>query len=408
MAVPQRFRKLGPGLLVAAAFIGPGTVTTASKAGAGFGFALAWAVLFSIVATIILQEMAARLGLVTRQGLGQAIRSSFHHQWMRLVAGLAVAVAIGLGNAAYQTGNILGASIGMSLLAGGSVELWSVGLGACAFGLLYSGRYRYIETALIALVLLMSSAFLLTAVLAKPDLVQLVRGMLTPQLPDGSLVTVIGLIGTTVVPYNLFLHASSVCEKWPDSVPRDNAVREARIDTVAAVTLGGVVTLAIVATAATAFFGKGGFGSFTDMAQQLEPLLGGTAAKTCFAIGLLAAGLTSAITAPLAAAFAVSGALGWKAEIHSRSFRVIWMVVLLIGTSLAAAGLKSPEVTILTAQAANGLLLPLISVFLLVAVNRTDLMGAYRNGLWANLAGMIVVLISLALGGTAIYRVFVY
>ena len=102
-------RRFGPGLLVTAAFIGPGTVTTATRAGAAFGFALLWAVGFAIVATIFLQEMSARLGLVTRQGLGEAVRSTFRQRFMRFLSCVLVAAAIGFGNAAYQTGNITGA-----------------------------------------------------------------------------------------------------------------------------------------------------------------------------------------------------------------------------------------------------------------------------------------------------------
>lgn len=391
-------------MLVAAAFIGPGTVTTASKAGADFGFTLLWAVLFSIVATIVLQEMAARLGLVTRQGLGEAVRTSTRKQTARFIAGFIVAVAIGLGNAAYQTGNIVGAAVGLTLIAGGSIQMWAVVIGLAAFSLLFTGRYRYIERGLICLVLAMSSTFLVTAFLVGPNISQLVQGGFTPRLPDGSLLTVIGLIGTTVVPYNLFLHASSVCQKWSNEIPTTVALREARMDTIAAVTLGGFVTLAIVATAATAFFGKGGLANAAQMARQLKPLLGGPAAKFFFASGLLAAGLTSAITAPLAAAFAISGAMGWRNQLNSWSFRAIWMTVLIVGTGFAALGLKSPQVTILIAQAANGILLPFITIFLLIAVNRRDLMGQFKNGHFANLAGGLVVLTTLLLGVTAVYK----
>ena len=140
------------------------------------------------------------------------------------------------------------------------------------------------------------------------------------------------------------------------------------------------------------------------MAKQLEPLLGGPAARIFFAGGLLAAGLTSAITAPLAAAFAISGAMGWSTELKSARFRSIWITVLCAGTCLAAAGLKSPQVTILIAQAANGLLLPLITIFLLIAVNRSEQMKDYRNGILANVLGGAVVLITLLLGATAIYK----
>jgi manganese transport protein len=403
-------RRLGPGLLVTAAFIGPGTVTTATRAGAAFGFALLWAVVFAIVATIFLQEMSARLGLVTRQGLGEAVRTTFRQRFMRILSCVLVAAAIGFGNAAYQTGNITGASIGLSLLSDLSRQTWAIVLGLGAFALLLSGRYKLIERVLIALVVLMSVMFIVTAILVRPDPARVVEGTFVPIIPDGSLLAVIALVGTTVVPYNLFLHASSVCEKWPDSVPTDEALQESRFDTVLAVVLGGLITAAIVMTAAVAFFGKSVTPSADEMARQLEPLLGGPAAKIAFASGFVAAGLTSAITAPLAAAYALSGVFGWKVDLKSWAFRAVWMVVLTAGTVIAAMGMKSPETTIIMAQAANGVLLPLIAVFLLASVNRRDLMGAYRNGWPANLVGVFVVLVAAVLGVmtllTQVFRVF--
>jgi manganese transport protein len=223
-----------------------------------------------------------------------------------------------------------------------------------------------------------------------------------PSLPPQSLTTVIGLIGTTVVPYNLFLHASSVQEKWPKSVSLERSLGESRLDTSLAVGLGGVITLAIVTTAAAAFYGKSPVEDPALMAAQLEPLLGGPAAKVLFAVGLFAAGTTSTITAPLAAAYAASGALGWRQDLKAWTFRSVWFAVLLVGTVLAALGWKSPAETILIAQVANGLLLPSVAVFLLIAANRTDLMGQYKNGPVANVVGGVVVLVAAGLGAYSI------
>ncbi len=193
-----------------AAFIGPGTITTASKAGAGFGFALAWAILFSVVAAIVLQEMAARVGLVTRRGLGEAIRSSIEHPALRGLAVALVVAAIAFGNAAYQTGNITGAAMGLEVLTGVSRPTLALGIGLVAGALLVIGSYKLIERAMIGLVVAMSVVFIITAVVIRPDIGALARGAFVPSLPPGSLVLTIAVIGTTVVPYNLFLHASVV------------------------------------------------------------------------------------------------------------------------------------------------------------------------------------------------------
>jgi Mn2+/Fe2+ NRAMP family transporter len=232
----------------------------------------------------------------------------------------------------------------------------------------------------------------------------MLKGALIPSVPSGSLLTVIALIGTTVVPYNLFLHASAVQEKWPAEVETRRALRESRLDTGLSIGLGGLITLAVMSTSAAAFFGGSGEFSAANMARQLEPLLG-SGARYFFAAGLFAAGLSSAVTAPLAAAYAVCGVLGWSRDLRGIEFRGVWLSVLLCGTVYAALGAR-PLTAILFAQAANGFLLPICALFLLVLMNRRDQLGEYRNSLAANIAGGLVVLVTLGLGALKILRVF--
>ncbi len=396
--------KFGPGILVTAAFIGPGTVTTASIAGAEYGFALLWALLFSVFATMILQDMAARLGLVTRRGLAEALRENFAGSWLGGGAIALVVVAIGFGNAAYEAGNIIGAAIGLESILALPMSAWAVLVGLLAAALLASGTYALIEKLLVALVLLMSGVFLATLLQVGPDLGAMLRGALVPQVPSGSLLTVIALVGTTVVPYNLFLHASAVQEKWPAGSDTRQALREARIDTGLSIGLGGLITLAVMSTSAAAFFGGDSEFSAANMARQLEPLLG-SGARYFFAAGLFAAGLSSAVTAPLAAAYAVCGVLGWSQDLKSPRFRVVWITVLVCGTGFAAVGTK-PLLAILFAQAANGFLLPICALFLLVVMNRSGSLGEHVNSALINGLGGLVVLVTVALGALKVLRVF--
>jgi len=401
----RRKRPFGPGLLVAAAFIGPGTVTTASVAGAQFGFALVWAVGFSIFATLILQEMAARLGIIARSGLGEALRTAVRTPFFRLLLLTLVVIGIGGGNAAFEMGNILGASVALAEVSGLPTSSWTLVVGGLAFVLLWSGTYAAIERVLVFLVLLMSGVFLLTALLVQPSLSDILTGFFSPTLPAGSFVTVMALIGTTVVPYNLFLHASTVQAKWPATLFASQALREARRDTLLSISLGGVLTLALVATAAAAFFRQGmALENATSIAKQLEPLVG-SHAPLLFAAGLFAAGLTSAITAPLAAAYATAGVLGWSVDLDTGKVRLVWSTVVLIGTGLAFLG-QHPLVAILLAQAVNACLLPLLAGCLLFVMNQQNLLGSYTNGMLANMAGGAVVLIVTGLGVFQFFRVF--
>jgi Mn2+/Fe2+ NRAMP family transporter len=384
---------------VAAAFIGPGTVTTATLAGAGFGTALLWALLFSTLATMAFQEMAARLGLVTGQGLGEAVRRRFEGPARWLAVGLVVAAVAG-GNAAYETGNLLGGALGLEGAVGGDVRAWAVLIGGLAFTLLWTGSYRILERVMVLMVGLMSVTFLATAVRVLPEAGALVRGLFVPTIPDGSLLLVVGLVGTTVVPYNLFLHAAAVREHWdgPQDLPR------ARRDLVLSIGVGGMVSMAVLLTAAGTLAGTGdGITSAGQMAASLEPLLGPWA-RTVFAVGLFAAGMTSAITAPLAAAYATAGAVGWPRDLRDARLRAVWAGVLGVGVLLALVGLQ-PVPAILFAQAANGILLPAVALFLLVAVNDRRWMGTWANGWAADLVGGVVVLVAAALGVRALVRV---
>lgn len=398
---PRSRRRSGPGWIVAAAFIGPGTVTTATLAGARYGAGLLWALLFSTLATMALQEMAARLGLVTGSGLGEAIRRRFTGTGRWLVVGLVVA-AIGIGNAAYQTGNLLGGALGLEGVVGGDLRLWVLALGAMAGALLFTGSYRLVERVMVGLVLVMSATFLATAVMVLPAVEAPLAGLLRPQLPDaGALLMAVGLIGTTVVPYNLFLHASAVRERWPEG---ETELPFARRDLVSSIAVGGLVSMAILLTSAGTLGGAGTeVTSAADMARALEPILGAWAG-TAFGVGLFAAGLTSAITAPLAAAYAVAGALDWPRDLRDPRLRAVWGGVLLIGVGFGVAGV-SPVPAIVFAQAANGILLPTIAVFLLIVVNDRGWMGDRVNGTLANVIGGLVVTVAAVLGGRALLSV---
>lgn len=364
----RRFR-LGPGLLITAAFIGPGTVVTASKAGAQFGCELLWTIMFACVGTIVLQSLAARLGILSGAGLGESIRETFSgSRFLRPAVALVIA-AIGVGNAAYQTGNLTGAAAGITSVIPGGATLWLLILVASSALIVCLGGYKVIHGILVGLVLLLSLSFLGAATVSMPAPRDVVAGMLMPRISTDSLTLVIGLIGTTIVPYNLFLHAGSAASTWK-GIDKQRAVVHSDWDTALSVSLGGLVTAAIVLTASAAFFQTETAWTSTDqIAQQLQPTLG-RASGIAFAFGLFAAGLTSSITAPVATAYAVCGCLGWQTSPSSRAFRAIALAVIGVGGACAIGFGKSPATTILFAQVANGLLLPFIACFLLLVVSR--------------------------------------
>ncbi len=394
MGFVKKLKEIGPGAMVAAAFIGPGTVTTATLSGAGYGYTLLWAVLFSTIATVILQEMTARLGLVAKMGVGSALRAKLQNPVLKFLVAFLVIGAILVGNAAYEAGNISGAVLGFDDHWGDSpINPMVLVLGMVAFVLLFSGKYSIIERFLVFLVAFMGIVFLVSAILLKPDFRSILQGMFIPKLPEGSLLMVLGLIGTTVVPYNLFLHASSVREKWKG----DADLATVRYDTFLSIAVGGLITMAILITAAVAFEGSGRcVSNLSDLSLQLKPILGDWS-QDFIALGFLAAGFTSSITAPLAAAFATSEILGWQGGLKDRRFQFIWFFVLLCGVVFSSLGFR-PTNVILFAQIANGLLLPIVAIFLLWIMNDKKLLGYSTNTYASNVLGFIVVLITLGLG----------
>jgi manganese transport protein len=386
------------GYIIAAAFIGPGTITTASLAGAQYGFHLVWALLFSVIATIVLQDMAARLGLVTGEGLADGMTSSTTSPVLKKLMVFLIIAAIGIGNAAYESGNLTGAAIGLNALIPFGYSAWAILLGILATLLLFSSQYKLIEAVLVGLVFLMATVFICTLFFASPDWSLMWRQFTSPTVSLDSLTMTLALIGTTIVPYNLFLHASLMANQSTDG-PLGETIATCRQQSISAIAFGGLITLVVVATAMTAFFGSNAELSAASLSKQLEPVLG-QYAQWFFAIGLFAAGLTSAITAPLAAAYAVCGALNRPTDLHSRHFKAIWLTVILVGVGVASAGFK-PLVAILFAQAANGVLLPIVAVFLLVVMNTHPKLGQYRNRFASNLLGSTVIVLILIL---AIYK----
>nr|WP_262910623.1 Nramp family divalent metal transporter [Psychroserpens luteolus] len=388
--------------MVAAAFIGPGTVTVCTLAGVNFGFSLLWAMLLSIFATIVLQEMSARLGIVSQRGLSEVIRTEIKNPLFRTLAIILILSAIVVGNAAYEAGNISGSVLGLEALFGNSSfnssAVYSVIIGVIAFVLLFIGNYKVLEKALITLVILMSLAFLITAIVTKPDLTDIFKGLFIPKFSGESVLTVIALVGTTVVPYNLFLHAALVKEKWK----KESDLKFARKDTIIAVVLGGIVSMSIIISAAAIKTYE--VNGAADLAKGLEPLFGDFASYF-LSIGLFAAGITSAITAPLAAAYVASGCLGWKSDMKSVRFKAVWMFILGLGVLFSSVGFKSIEI-IKFAQVANGLLLPIIAGFLIWIMNKSSILGKHKNSVLQNGLGIIIFGIALFLGIKSILKVF--
>ena len=394
--VLRRFSSILLWSVIAAAFIGPGTVTTAAAAGASFGTALLWALLFSTLACFVLQEASARLTVVTGRTLGQALRDRYRDAVSGVMILLLVLGAIVLGCAAYEAGNILGGVAGAALATGWSKQGLTLLCGLAAFLLLWSQAPRRVARLLSIAVAVMGIAFLATAWRLAPGIDGIASGLLVPRLPGGEAgVLVLGLVGTTVVPYNLFLGSG---------LARGERLDDLRLGLAVAIGLGGAVSMGVlvVGTAVAGVF------AYEALAEVLETTLGGWAGAL-FGLGLFAAGFSSAITAPLAAAMTAADLFDHRGDgggqWHRRSWRYrgIWIGVLLTGLIFGLTDVR-PIPAIILAQALNGLLLPLVAIFLLIAVNDRRSMGSAANRWVGNLSMSAVVWVSLLLGVGGIWR----
>lgn len=381
--------------ILSAAFIGPGTVTTAASAGAEFGYAIVWALTFSIIACIVLQEASARLTLATGHNLGESIQNHFGDRPLGRVVTFTVVGSIILGCAAYEAGNILGAVEGFGLVFGVSPTWYTLLSGLAAGLLLWFGTTRIVAHVLGFIVAFMGICFLTTAILLDPPVMELFQGGVVPQFPAGSGLLILALIGTTVVPYNLFLGSG---------VSEGQSVKEMRFSLPIAVILGGIISLSVlvVGAAMTDAF------TFQKLADQLVQQLGSWAVYL-LGFGLYAAGFSSAITASMAAAITAKGLRtsdkedpAWAED--GTKYRLVWGGVLAVGVGFGVAQVQ-PIPAIILAQALNGVILPIVAIYLLLMVNSARELGPEMiNSTRYNALMGLVVFITIVLGVTNLLK----
>ena len=379
--------------IISAAFIGPGTVATAAKAGASFQLQLCWALAFSILATIVLQEAAARITLASGKSLGAIVAAQYPAVLGKRIR-WALFLAVAFGCAAYQAGNLLGAVSGLMLVSSVPYEVLLLSIGGISIGLLWQGSTQNITRLLAIVVAIMGFAFIGTAIFQHDySLEQVALNTLNVSIPEGGSLLVIGLIGTTIVPYNLFLASG---------ISQGQSLSEMRWGISLAILIGGIISIAILITGTQV---EETF-TFEALSDAVEQKLGAHTGLLV-AFGLFAAGLSSAVTAPFAAAITARGLLeadGVNWSPRSRNFRLVWAIIMGIGLLFGLLTVK-PIPAIILAQAINGILLPLVVAFLVLAINDRRLLAAqYTNVAWQNLLALLIFTITCFLGVNNLWK----
>lgn len=394
---------MGPGLIAGVVGNDAGGITTYSEMGAKTGLSLLWLFPITIVILAVVQEMAARLGVVTGQGLSDLIRDRFGVRWT-VFAMLILLVA----NMANTVAEFSGAAAALEIFGIGRYLVVPV-VAFLIWGLVLFASYRTLERVFLGIALVFVT-YIASAILAHPDWAAVGQALVAPRLDPspGILLLMVAVVGTTITPYMQFYLQSAVAEKGID----EEELKLEQLDAIGGAVWTNVIAIFIVvATAATIYATAGSttISSASDAARALEPVAGHLAGLL-FAVGLFAASVLAATIMPLSTAYVICEAFGWESGVDkrfsdARAFFGIYTLVLVVGAAIVLLpGIELLPI-ILASQNLQGLLLPIVLIFMVLLVNDRRLMGRHANGRRLNVVawgavGLVVVLDVVLLGST--------
>jgi Mn2+/Fe2+ NRAMP family transporter len=392
---------LGPGFITANVDNDPGGILTYSQAGAQFGYQLLWTLIPTTIALIVVQEMAARMGAITGKGLSDLIREEFG-----LRATFFTMLVLGLADFGNIISEFAGLASGMGLFGISKYLVVPVGAGL-VWTLIVKGRYKRVEMILI-IASLVYFAYPVSAFFSKPDWNLALRQTFIPTLSadPAYLVTIVGLIGTTITPWMQFYLQAAVVEKGVDQ--RHYGL--CRLDVIIGCIVTDVIAFFIVVACGATIY-HSGHREINDVAEAASALVpvAGKFAGLLFAVGLVNASLLSAAILPLATSYNICEGLGFESGIDKRFSEApifYWLYTLLIGGGAAFVLIPGLPLLkfILISQVANGILLPFVLVYMLLLINRPRLMGAYKNNWWQNTIAWSTALIMIVLTVGLLYN----
>lgn len=370
------FKWIGPGLLVTVGFIDPGNWASNMAAGSTYGYALLWVVTLSTLMLIVLQHNVAHLGIVT----GDCLAESCSHHLPRPVARIVLATAL-LATVATMMAEVLGGAIALNMLFGLPERIGSIIIAAVALALLLTNSYGKIEKWIIGFVSIIGISFLAELAMVHVDWVSAGAGWVVPTFPAGSSAIIVSVLGAVVMPHNLFLHSEVIQSQHFEG--KGEAVIQERldhefVDTLFSMGVGWAINSAMVVLAASTFFARGiVIDDLSLAAATLEPMLG-PAARLIFALALLFAGLSSSVTAGMAAGTITSGIVNEPYDIHDRhsSLGVIGTFVLAV---VVIFFVSDPFQGLVWSQALLSLQLPITIFTQIWLTSSPAVMGKYAN-----------------------------
>jgi len=397
----QLFTFLGPAYLVSVGYMDPGNWATDLEGGARFGYTLIWVLLMSNLMAILLQTLAARLGVVTGHDLAQACRAEYSPR-VNFILWVLTEVAI----AATDLAEVLGTIIALELLFGLPL-LWGCLITAFdTFALLYLQRWgmRQMEAVILVLVATIGGCFLIQIFQAQPDFMGVVSG-LRPSLPPGALFVAIGILGATVMPHNLYLHSALVQTRRIDTDigSRSSACKYFLIDAAIALNAAFFVNAAILILSAAVFHRHGVEVATIEQAHKLLPSFLGSGAPILFGIALLCAGQSSTLTGTLAGQIVMEGFLHlriapWLRRLITRLIALIPAVVVIV-----LAGERSTHQLLVLSQVVLSLQLSFAVIPLIHFTSNRRNMGAFATPWWGQVLAWGVAGVIVALNGKLVF-----
>jgi NRAMP (natural resistance-associated macrophage protein)-like metal ion transporter len=384
---------MGPGIITANIDNDASGITTYSVAGARFGFSLLWTLIPTTIALVVIQEMVARMGVVTGKGLSDLIRENYG-----VKAAFFMMIALFVANLGTTVSDFAGWAASMEIL--GLSKYIMVPLGAVMIWMLVTrGSYRFVENILLFACLLYFG-YVISGIMAHPDWSAVVRGTFVPDLRWNAEYTYlfIAIIGTTITPWMQFYLQSSIAEKGI----RKEEYRASRLDVIIGCSITDIIAFFIIVTCATTLFSAGvRINEASEAAEALRPLAG-SYASLIFAVSLANASLLGAIIVPLATAYYFCEAMGWERGVNKtfgEAPQFMWIYTLTIVVSALLILVPGAPLVFLMVFSAviNGVLLPFVLIFAISLVNNRKLMGDYVNSKGYNVIswGTIIVIIML-------------
>lgn len=370
----RRLAFAGPAIIASVAYMDPGNYATNIQAGAGYGYTLLWVVLLANLIAMLFQALSARLGIVTGKNLAELSRDNLPRPLVWVMWAISEVAAM-----ATDLAEFLGGAIGLSLLFGLPLMVGMAITAVVTYAILIFERqgFRPMELIIGALVLVIGLSYLAEVVIAPVEWVSAARGLMTPALPDGTaLMIAVGIIGATVMPHAIYLHSGLTQSRARITTEeaRRKVLRFSNIEVVVALAVAGMVNIAMVMMAASAFYrGHADVAEIETAYHTLTPLLG-AAAAAIFLTSLIASGISSSVVGTMAGQMIMQGFLRVRVPIWLRR-----LVTMLPAFAVVAMGVNATEALVLS-QVVLSIALPVPMLALLYFVSRRDIMGAFAAG----------------------------